>query len=119
MKTPFSRRPVASLLLAAGLGPALLLATPSSVATDWPHWRGPQGTGVSAESGWSAEFPAAGPKVLWKAEVGTGFSSVTVVGNRAFTMGNKNDEDSVCCLDVATGKVVWQHRYAHPLDPKY
>ena len=47
----------------------------SAVADDWPHWRGPAYNGISNEKGWVAAFPADGPKQLWKANVGIGFSS--------------------------------------------
>lgn len=88
-------------------------------AGEWPHWRGPERNGKSAEKNWVAEFPADGPKVLWKAKVGMGFASVSVVGGRVFTTGNQGDKDTVYALDASTGKPVWQHSYAAPLDPKY
>jgi outer membrane protein assembly factor BamB len=88
-------------------------------AGDWPNWRGPQRNGISAESGWQADFPDDGPKVLWKANAGIGYASVTVANGRAYTTGNKNDQDTVYCWDAATGKPVWQQSYAAPLDDKY
>lgn len=42
---------------------------------DWPAWRGPDGTNVSAERGWSS---AGAPEPLWKVQVGRGHSSVTI-----------------------------------------
>lgn len=83
---------------------------------DWPSWRGPERTGISSETDWS--WPADGPKVLWRAEVGTGFSSCAVAQGRVFTMGNKNDTDTVFCLDAETGKEIWKYAYPSPLDPK-
>jgi len=86
--------------------------------SDWPRWRGPDLNGISQEKGWLAKWPAEGPKRLWRATVGTGFSSLTVVGDRVYTMGNASDTDSTVCLDARTGKVIWQHSYPCPLDPK-
>ncbi len=88
-------------------------------SADWPHWRGPQRTGISAEKGWTTTFTADGPKVLWTARVGKGFSAVSVAGGRAYTLGNDETQDTLYALDVATGKVAWTHSYPHPLDPKY
>lgn len=88
-------------------------------ANDWPHWRGPNFNGISSETGWTTKWPAEGPKQLWKASVGTGFSSMSVVGNHVYTMGNSADQDTVFCFDAASGKVVWKHSYACALDPKY
>ncbi|MBM4037158.1 MAG: alcohol dehydrogenase [Planctomycetes bacterium] len=81
-------------------------------AADWPQWRGPNRDGVSSETGWLASWPAGGPKVLWRKALGHGYSSVAVVGDRAYTLGNKADTDVVYCLDAASGREVWTHEYA-------
>jgi len=88
-------------------------------AADWPNFRGPDYNGISKETGWAATWPAAGPKQLWKAKVGTGFASFAVANGRAYTTGNTDDTDHVFCFDAATGKEIWKHSYAAPLDPKY
>jgi outer membrane protein assembly factor BamB len=93
----------------------VLLAAASARADDWPQWRGPQRNGQSAETAWLAE----NPKILWKAEVGVGFSSFTVAKNRAYTIGNANETDTVFCLDVDSGKVLWYHPYASDLGAKF
>ena len=94
------------------------LGTIPATGGDWPNWRGPDLNGISAEKGWQTQWPADGPKQLWKASVGTGFASFSVSGGRVYTMGNSADTDRVFCLDAKTGKVVWEHPYACPLDPK-
>ncbi len=98
---------------------ALLLAASTAVAADWPNFRGPQFNGISAETGWQSSFPDDGPKVLWKAKAGIGFSSFSVADGKVYTTGNTNDEDSVFCFDAATGKELWKHSYAEELDPKF
>ena len=85
---------------------------------DWPCWRGPDRNGVSRETGWQTQWPAGGPKQLWQASVGTGFSSFSVSLGRVYTMGNTSNTDWVFCLEASTGKVVWQQSYPCPLDPK-
>ena len=98
----------------------LLVATSLiSNAADWPHWRGPDRNGISKETGWSANWPAEGPKQLWKAKVGMGFSTFAISKGRAYITGNASDTDSVFCFDATTGKELWKHSYAAPLDPKY
>ena len=79
---------------------------------DWPAWRGPQGNGISSETGWRSAAAAGNPKVLWQAEFGKGYSALSIAGGRAFTMGNIDDRDIVYCLDAATGKEIWRHSYA-------
>jgi outer membrane protein assembly factor BamB len=85
---------------------------------DWYRWRGPDLNGISKETGWNAQWPADGPKQLWKASVGTGFASFSVSQGRVYTMGNSKDTDTVFCLEAGTGKVLWQHSYPCPLAPK-
>src|SRR3989442_9430230 len=89
-----------------------------SNAADWPQWRGPNRDGVSAETGWTASWPADGPKQLWKTNVGTGASSVAVAAGRLYTLGNASSTDTVVCLDAATGKEIWKHSYPQPLDAR-
>jgi len=66
-----------------------------------------------------AKWPAEGPRQLWKASVGLGFSSITVSHGRAYTMGNQNDIDTVFCFDAETGALVWKQSYPCPTDPHY
>jgi outer membrane protein assembly factor BamB len=89
----------------------------TAIAADWPRWRGPDLNGISRETGWSSQWPASGPKQLWKASVGTGFSSMTVRQGRVYTLGNADNTDTVFCIDVRTGEVVWKHSYPASLDP--
>ncbi len=102
----------------------LLLSLPlffSTVAhpADWPHWRGPARNGISKETGWKSDWPAEGPPVLWKANVGIGFASFTVAAGRVYTTGFAKEEDTVFCFDAATGKVIWKHAYPSELGDKY
>jgi outer membrane protein assembly factor BamB len=98
---------------------SLSLLAASTHAADWPRWRGPDLNGISRETGWQSKWPDNGPKQLWKASVGTGFSGISVSQGRAYTMGNIDGSDIVYCLDTATGKILWQHSYPCDLDPKY
>ena len=88
------------------------------IAGDWPYWRGPDYIGVSAETDWNPTWPESGPKILWQAEVGTGFSSLVVAAGRVYTMGYADKKETVFCLDADTGKAVWTHSYAEPKGAK-
>lgn len=89
----------------------------SAQAADWPHWRGPDRDGVSKEKALSFDWNESAPKVLWKAGVGTGFSSIAVADGNVFTMGNDEDMDVVHCRDAESGNPIWSHAYECPLDP--
>jgi len=92
------------------LGVAILLPS-LALAADWPNYRGPNHNGVADETGWSGKEP----KVAWTVPLGPGASSVTVVKDRLYTMGNQNNRDIVYCLDTATGREIWRHAYDCPV----
>lgn len=96
-----------------------LLTFTRGFAADWTCWRGPDQNGFSADSNWLDVWPSEGPQILWKAQVGTGFSSMVVSNNRLYTIGNTDDQDSIFCLDAMTGGVLWTHSYACPLDDRF
>jgi outer membrane protein assembly factor BamB len=96
------------------MGLAAAIAAPLSAA-DWPQWRGARRDGISPETGWRLQWPATGPKRLWSAQVGEGFSAVAIRGGRLYTMGNTGGKDTVYCLATGTGKVLW--RFSYPCPP--
>ncbi|MGA2656269.1 MAG: PQQ-binding-like beta-propeller repeat protein [Verrucomicrobiota bacterium] len=98
--------------VALTLGPALVLGlTQPALGNDWPQWRGPNRNGISQESGWLATWAPEGPKRLWEASVGVGYSSFAVSEGRLYTMGNVAEKDTVFCLDALTGKLLWKYEY--------
>lgn len=116
------RESVARAALGAGLALGLLrsVAAVAAAGNDWPCFHGPRHDGISTETGWSVKWPEAGPKKLWEAKVGVGFSSMAVVEGRVYTMGNWNKTtDAVFCFDAPTGKELWRRSYDCPLDAKY
>ena len=103
-----SRRAVRVLCLAS----AVLVTAAAVRADDWPQWRGPNRDGISKETGLLKKWPAEGPKLLWQLnDVGDGYSTPAVVGERLYLMGNKGPADEfVRALNAADGKPVWQTR---------
>ena len=75
---------------------------------DWPRWRGPNGDGISKETGWNPAALKDGPRILWKANVGMGYSNVAIKDNRLYTMGCKGREYTIVCLNAETGKEIWR-----------
>ena len=83
-------------------------------ASDWPHWLGPEGNNTTPD----AEFEPDLNKwqVSWKTEIGRGYSSVTVDGDFAFTMGHDGKaNETIYCFDVNTGDVKWEYSYSAQL----
>ena len=85
-----------------------LALTLPAAAFDWPQWRGPNRDGVSTEKDLLDVWPEGGPRLLWKASgVGTGFSSVSVVKGKIYTMGDGKEASHVYCVNAADGKLAW------------
>jgi outer membrane protein assembly factor BamB len=101
------------------MGLFLVCLASFAFAADWPRWRGPNGDSISAEKDWDALAVNDQNKPLWTAQVGQGFSSVTVADGKAVTMGNIKDTDVIFCFDAQTGKELWKYEYAESLGAKY
>jgi outer membrane protein assembly factor BamB len=56
-------------------------------------------------------FPAGKPTVAWTRNVGFGFGTVSVVGDRLYVMGWRDGKDHVQCLDAAMGEPIWERPY--------
>jgi outer membrane protein assembly factor BamB len=93
-----------------------LLCLCSSVALEaqWPQWRGPDRNGNIAATG-TPKWPAAW-KRAWRVDVGEGYSSPVVAGGRAFVHSRRDPDEIVTAIDLATGKVAWQQKYATPFN---
>ncbi len=82
--------------------------TSATKSTDWPQFRGPNRDNVSPDKGLLKKWPKDGPKVVWKGTgIGEGFSSVAVVGDKVFTMGDKGDNSWIFALSRDKGDIVW------------
>ncbi|MCC6352569.1 MAG: PQQ-binding-like beta-propeller repeat protein [Verrucomicrobiae bacterium] len=92
---------------------------PREADTDWPGFRGPRRDGVCAETGLLKEWPGGGPPLAWKAEgLGRGYSSVSIVGERLFTMGDRaeggGEAQFLLCLDLTSKRQLWAARVGGP-----
>ena len=117
---------------------ATVLLDTTSLASNWPQWRGPSGQGISEEKNLPTQW-GVGKNIKWRTPLpGRGHSSPIVWGNRIFVttaiegeavpgakavkhmMGDKEflHPDSigadkkhtfkVICLDRETGKILWE-----------
>src|SRR5687767_13304952 len=108
MRVQVSNWLIAALLVSGVATPAAQQAN-----TDVPQWRGLQRDGSA--SGFVA--PAAWPKQLtsrWKVEIGDGYSTPIVVGDRVFTLSRADGNEVVTAIHADSGKVLWQQRYPAP-----
>jgi len=105
---------------AALLSMIVLLMHRQARSSDWPQFRGPTHDGV-AEKGALTLWPAAGPKKLWSANVGSGCADVVIANGKLFAYGNngndvddkagKANQDIIYCFDAEIGKELWKQSY--------
>jgi outer membrane protein assembly factor BamB len=99
--------PVAVLITVAGL---THVVGGQSAGGDWPQWRGPNRDGTVT----TFAAPRAWPEQLtqkWKVEVGTGYATPIVVGNRVYSFSRQEDKEVMRAIDADSGKVVWETSY--------
>ena len=95
-----------TLLWACRIG----VAFAQEVEGNWPQWHGPNRDGVSDETGLLSSWPEGGPKVLWRAPLGEGYSGMSIVGGRVYTMYARDDDEFAVCLDASDGWEIWRFR---------
>jgi outer membrane protein assembly factor BamB len=105
-------------------------------ADDWPQWLGPERDSVWRETGIVGSFPAGGPPVVWRAEIGSGYAGPAVAQDRvyvfdhkfanpsnkpadAFARGSIPGVERLLCLNAADGKLLWKHEYECPYTVSY
>lgn len=76
-------------------------------AADWPGFRGPARDGHAVGVAFSTDWGTTPPKELWRHAVGAGHSSVSVVGDYAFTQEQVGTNEVISCYAMATGAPVW------------
>ena len=93
--------------------------SPEEIAKNWPRFRGPGGSGVSAYTDVPDSWDVAtGKNILWKTPVPLpGKNSPVVWGNRAFLTGADATKRKVYCFDVESGKILWEKEVATPDSP--
>ena len=100
-------RPIAAAVLVSALAAHLhAQAGPA----DWPQWRGPNRDGVIS----SFTEPKSWPEKLtrkWKVDVGLGYATPVVIGNRVYMFARQGDEEVLAALDADTGRVLWRTTY--------
>jgi len=119
----------------------ICLVTSYCLAEDWPQWLGPNREPVWRETNILERFPADGPKLRWKRDIGGGYASPAIAAGRVFVMDrlfeteglddgkllheeaprNKNflrralpGKERVLCLNESNGEILWKRDYDCP-----
>jgi len=84
-----------------------LLFAGAALAGDWPQWRGPDGTGVSHETGLPVNWTSS-RGVIWKTDLPEwGDSTPAIWGDAIFVTTQHDDNLLLLKLDKSTGRIVW------------
>ena len=87
---------------------AMLLAAAPLSAADWPHWRGPQGTGASPELGLPQKWSAT-ENVAWSVDLPSpGAATPIVWGETVYVTVSEGDAVQLLALDRANGAARWK-----------
>ena len=88
-------------------------------AGDWPQILGPNRDGVAAnDERLAAAWPAAGPRVVWNASVGSGYAGVAVADDLLVLFHRVDDREIVEARDALTGAVRWRDAHATSFRPQ-
>lgn len=116
---------ITAILFSFGAAAASQAAADPNGGCDWSNFRGPNYNGSSPETGLLREWPAEGPKVLWRAKIKQGWSCPSVSGNDVFVsmtefepllnpsaaFAREANKEVVVCLDATTGQQRWSYDY--------
>lgn len=75
---------------------------------DWPHYRGPNRDGIVPVKN-LLQGKSFGFETDWIRDLGSGYSSVAVVGDTGVTMFSNGSSDVVMAFDAASGKEKWHY----------
>jgi outer membrane protein assembly factor BamB len=106
-----------SLMHRASIGAALFVGlSVVSLAQHGPdimQWRGANRdgivTGFAAPATWPAQLTQ-----RWKVEVGLGYATPLVVGDRVYVFSRQADDEVMSAIDAASGQVLWRTAYPAP-----
>lgn len=110
MRTGHTAVSTAVVLVACFAAPA---SAQDAGGRDYTQWRGPNRDGAVA----SFTRPRSWPEKLtlkWKVDVGAGYATPIVAGNRVYSFSRRDGDEVMMALDADAGKTVWQTGYPAP-----
>ena len=110
-------RPMLTLLLMTAFTATAIETTRGE---SWPTFRGLNRANISPDKGLLKTWPEGGPKLVWQtAGAGRGYSSLAIVGERIFTLGDapstaEDQDEYLLCFNRADGKQLWKTKTGAP-----
>jgi outer membrane protein assembly factor BamB len=92
-------------------------------AEEWPQFRGVNRDGISTETGLADSWGESGPQEVWRHSIGEGYSAISVVDGRLYTMyGGDQEGEAVefaAAFDAASGRELWRTPLGEKLDTQF
>ena len=99
----------------------LLALAGTTLADDWPQFRGPDRDNISKETGLLRAWPEGGPRVLWSLEMAQGYSAAAIHSGKVYF--NDYDESTsewlVRAVTLGEGKELWRFREMRRIRPNH
>jgi outer membrane protein assembly factor BamB len=109
-------RMIAQLCLTAVLG---MNSESTCTAEDWPWFLGLRHSGVSAEQNLNLDWTKSPPPVLWKQQIGTGYSAPSVLKDRLVIHHRLDGEEVISCRSISDGTEIWKYSYPSTFEDPY
>jgi outer membrane protein assembly factor BamB len=84
------------------------LLAAAAEATDWPQFRGPNCSGISAAKERLPDKIGPNTNVVWKTALPPGHSSPVIVGGRIYLTAVRDERLLTLALDCKDGRVLWE-----------
>jgi len=96
-----------------------LIWTTAVSGGEWPQILGPERNGIAAADERLAEsWPAAGPREIWRRDVGAGYAGVAIAEGRGFLFHRVDDREVIEAFDPATGATLWKADHVTRFQPQ-
>ena len=92
---------------------ALVLFVSVAGAEEWARFRGPNGSGVSSDTGFPTEFGRE-KNLVWRTPVRPGKSSPVLTQHRIFLTAFEKGKLFTQCFDRETGRLLWERWVERP-----
>lgn len=76
--------------------------------TDYPQFLGPNRNAMLPSQGLDPNWQATPPEILWKQDIGEGWSAFAVQGDVAVTMEQRQSQEWVSAYSVLDGSLLWK-----------
>ena len=114
MLSPISNRLLLSFLPLLLLSPAALFG--EDAGRDWPQFRGPDRDGQSPATDLRRDWTETAPQELWRVPLGEGYSGISVVGDRLFTLFSHEGKEYLGSFEAKSGKQLWRTELSPALE---